>query len=141
MALHHDGDARPVVEKTLKSVGLNPNIVTRYPHELSGGQRTRVALARVLILKPSVLILDEVTSSLDINTQEQLMTLLVELQKKYNLSYLFISHDMKAVRRMSDEVIVMRESQAVEYDIADRVFESPQNPYTIQLLKDSFIID
>ena len=139
--LHHDGDARPVVEKTLKSVGLNPNIVTRYPHELSGGQRTRVALARVLILKPSVLILDEVTSSLDINTQEQLMTLLVELQKKYNLSYLFISHDMKAVRRMSDEVIVMRESQAVEYDIADRVFESPQNPYTIQLLKDSFIID
>jgi len=139
--LHHEGDAKPVVEKTLKSVGLNPNIVTRYPHELSGGQRTRVALARVLILKPSVLILDEVTSSLDIDTQEQLMTLLVELQKKYNLSYLFISHDMKAVRRMSDEVIVMRESQAVEYDTADRVFGSPKHPYTIQLLKDSFIID
>ena len=139
--LHHEGYAGPVVEKTLKSVGLNPNIVSRFPHELSGGQRTRVALARLLILKPSVLILDEVTSSLDIDTQEQLMTLLVELQKKYNLSYLFISHDMKAVRRMADEVIVMQASKAVEYGPADRVFESPEHPYTIQLLKDSFITD
>ena len=139
--LHHEGDATSVVEKTLKSVGLNPNIVTRFPHELSGGQRTRVALARLLILKPSVLILDEVTSSLDIDTQEQLMTLLVELQKKYNLSYLFISHDMKAVRRMSDEVVVMQAAKAVEYGPADRVFETPEHPYTIQLLKDSFMTD
>ena len=138
-SLHHAGDYTEAVEKALKSVGLNPNMATRYPHELSGGQRTRVALARVLILKPSVLILDEVTSSLDIDTQDQLMTLLIELQKKYNLSYLFISHDMKAVRRMSDDVMVLKESKAVEYTAADTIFNHPQHPYTRQLLRDSFM--
>ena len=137
--LHHKGDYTEAVEKALKSVGLNPNLATRYPHELSGGQRTRVALARILILKPSVLILDEVTSSLDVDTQEQLMALLIDLQKKYNLSYLFISHDMKAVRRMSDDVMVLKESKAVEYAPADTVFNAPQHPYTKQLLKDSFM--
>jgi len=137
--LHNKGDFAPAVEKVLKSVGLNPNIVSRYPHELSGGQRTRVALARVLILKPSVLILDEVTSSLDVDTQNQLMTLLVDLQKKYNLSYLFISHDMKAVRRMSDEVVVMQKAKAVEQGPADTIFTQPKHPYTKQLLTDSFM--
>ncbi|MDY6407579.1 MAG: ATP-binding cassette domain-containing protein, partial [Pseudomonadota bacterium] len=137
--LHHIGDSSEAVEKTLKSVGLNPNLATRYPHELSGGQRTRVALARVLILKPSVLILDEVTSSLDVDTQDQLMTLLVELQKQYNLAYLFISHDMKAVRRMSDDVMVLKETQIVEYASADTVFHTPKHPYTKQLLRDSFM--
>ena len=137
--LHNKGDYTEPVEKALKSVGLNPNLATRYPHELSGGQRTRVALARVLILKPSVLILDEVTSSLDVDTQDQLMELLIDLQKKYNLSYLFISHDMKAVRRMSDDVMVLKESRAVEYAPADKIFHHPEHPYTKQLLQDSFI--
>ena len=137
--LHHKGDFTEAIEKALKSVGLNPNLATRYPHELSGGQRTRIALACVLILKPSVLILDEVTSSLDVDTQDQLMTLLIDLQKKYNLSYLFISHDMKAVRRMSDDVLVLKESQMVEYAPADEIFHHPKHPYTKQLLKDSFM--
>ncbi|MBQ7413434.1 MAG: ABC transporter ATP-binding protein [Alphaproteobacteria bacterium] len=137
--LHHQGDATAAVEKALKAVGLRPDMVNRYPHELSGGQKTRVALARILILKPSVLILDEVTSSLDIDTQNQLMTLLVDLQKQYNLSYLFISHDMKAVRRMSDWVCVMKNAVIVESGPADEVFTNPRHEYTRQLLRDSFM--
>ena len=138
--LHNKGDAGPAVEKVLKSVGLRPDMINRYPHELSGGQKTRVALARVLILRPSVLILDEVTSSVDIETQNQLMTLLIDLQKHYSLSYLFISHDMKAVRRMSDEVAVMKQARIVEKGPADTVFTEPKHPYTQQLLKDSFML-
>jgi len=138
--LHHKGDAGPAVEKVLKAVGLRPDMVGRYPHELSGGQRTRVALARVLILRPSVLILDEVTSSVDIETQNQLMTLLTDLQRQYNLSYLFISHDMKAVRRMSDTVAVMKQARIVEQGLTDDVFTAPKHPYTRQLLKDSFML-
>lgn len=138
--LHNQGDATSAVEKVLKAVGLRPDMVGRYPHELSGGQKTRVALARVLILKPNVLILDEVTSSLDIETQNQLMTLLIDLQKNYNLSYLFISHDMKAVRRMSDEVAIMKQARIVEKGFADDIFTNPKHPYTRQLLKDSFML-
>ena len=138
--LHHQGNATEAVEKVLKAVGLRPDMVGRYPHELSGGQKTRVALARVLILKPSVLILDEVTSSLDVETQNQLMTLLIDLQKTYGLSYLFISHDMKAVRRMSDEVAIMKQARVVEKGPADEVLLTPKHPYTKQLLKDSFML-
>lgn len=138
--LHNQGDETESVEKVLKAVGLRPDMVGRYPHELSGGQKTRVALARVLILKPSVLILDEVTSSLDIETQNQLMNLLIDLQKAYNLSYLFISHDMKAVRRMSDDVAIMKQARIVEKGAADDVFTNPKHPYTKQLLRDSFIL-
>ena len=139
--LHHAGSPVEAVEKSLKAVGLRPDMVNRYPHELSGGQKARVALARVLILKPSVLILDEVTSALDIDTQNQLMTLLTDLQKQYNLAYLFISHDMKAVRRMSDYVMVMKQGAIVEQGIADQVFTQPTHPYTRQLLEDSFMLD
>lgn len=138
--LHNQGNATEAVEKVLKAVGLRPDMVGRYPHELSGGQKTRVALARVLILKPSVLILDEVTSSLDVETQNQLMTLLIDLQKNYGLSYLFISHDMKAVRRMSDEVMIMKQARIVEKGSADDVFLTPKHPYTKQLLQDSFML-
>ena len=138
--LHNQGNAASAVEKVLKAVGLRPDMVSRYPHELSGGQKTRVALARVLILKPRILILDEVTSSLDIETQDQLMTLLIDLQKSYNLSYLFISHDMKAVRRMSDEVAIMKQARIVEKGFADDIFINPKHPYTRQLLQDSFML-
>lgn len=140
--LHHrkDEDATPAVEKVLKAVGLRPDMMGRYPHELSGGQKTRVALARVLIMKPSVLILDEVTSSVDIETQNQLMTLLTDLQKHYNLAYLFISHDMKAVRRMSDTVAIMKQARLVEMGVADDIFTTPKHPYTKQLLEDSFML-
>ncbi len=137
--LHNKGNARPVVEAIIKSVGLNPDIIDRYPHELSGGQKTRVALARVLILRPAVLILDEVTSSLDIYTQKQLMTLLINLQKEWGISYLFISHDMKAIRHMSDNIIVMKQAHAVEQGTTEQIFTTPNHPYTQQLLIDSFI--
>ncbi len=137
--LHNKGDARSAVEAVLKAVGLRPDLMERYPHELSGGQKTRVALARVLILKPAVLILDEVTSSLDIYTQKQLMTLLTALQQDWKLSYLFISHDMRTVRQMSDRVVVMKQARVIEQGTTEQVFTAPHHPYTRQLLADSFI--
>ena len=137
--LHHTGDATPAVEKVLKAVGLHSELMRRYPNELSGGQKNRVALARVLILRPAVLILDEVTSSVDEAIQNQMMTLLTDLQKQYGLSYLFISHDMKAVRRMADTVLVMKAGTVVEQGRAQQIFESPQHAYTRQLLQDSFL--
>jgi len=97
-------------------------------------------LARVLILRPAVVILDEVTSSLDIETQKQIMTLLLDLQKDYKMSYLFISHDMQAVRRMSDEVMIMKQARIVERAPAATIFTNPRHPYTRQLLRDSFIL-
>jgi len=132
-------DTLPAVRETLKSVGLSDDILDRYPHELSGGQRTRIALARALILKPSVLVLDEVTSSLDIRTQRQLIRLLSDLQKRFKLAYIFISHDMKAVRALSDYVLVMKDGQVVEQDFAHRIFNKPRHHYTQHLLKASFI--
>lgn len=132
-------DTLPAVKETLKSVGLSDDIVNRYPHELSGGQRTRVALARALILKPSILVLDEVTSSLDVKTQRQLIRLLTDLQKRFNLAYIFISHDMKAVQALSDYVLVMKDGKVIEQNFASRIFNTPKNDYTKQLLKASFI--
>lgn len=127
------------IESTLKSVGLETNVMRRYPHELSGGQRTRVALARALILNPAVLVLDEVTSSLDIYTQHQLMELLIRLQSQLGLAYIFISHDMKTIRAMSDFVLVMKDGIAVEYATVDDIFSHPQNAYTKSLIAASFL--
>ena len=138
--LHHTGDATPAVEKAMRAVGLQPEMMKRYPTELSGGQKNRVALARILILKPAVLILDEVTSSVDEGTQNQMMTLLTDLQKQYDLAYLFISHDMRAVRRMADTVLVMKAGTVVEQGPARQIFETPRNAYTRQLLRDSFLL-
>lgn len=124
---------------TLKSVGLEQNVMRRYPHELSGGQRTRVALARALILNPAVLVLDEVTSSLDIYTQHQLMQLLVDLQAELGLAYIFISHDMKTIRAMSDFVMVMKDGKVVEYAPVQEIFTHPNNSYTRSLIGASFL--
>lgn len=124
---------------TLKSVGLEQNVMRRYPHELSGGQRTRVALARALILNPAVLVLDEVTSSLDIYTQHQLMQLLVDLQAELGLAYIFISHDMKTIRTMSDFVMVMKDGQMIEYAPVQEIFAHPNNSYTRSLIGASFL--
>ena len=127
------------VIETLKLVDLPVRLMNRHPHALSGGQRTRVALARALILKPSVLVLDEVTSSLDIQTQRQLIKLLTMLQRDLKLAYIFISHDMKVVRSLSDDILVMKDGCVVEQGFSGQLFNHPMHSYTKQLLKDSFI--
>lgn len=134
-----DEQIRARVQKVLKDVGLAPDIMGRYPHELSGGQRTRVALARALILNPAVLVLDEVTSSLDIYTQRQLMELLIQLQAEYKLAYIFISHDMKTIKMMSDKIMVMKNGHAVEYADTDQIFSNPKEEYTKELIRVSFL--
>ena len=129
------------VVDALNEVGLNPDTRQRYPHEFSGGQRQRIALARAMILKPRLLILDEPTSALDRAVQAQMITLLTELQKKHGLAYLFISHDLKVVRALSDEIVVMREGEVVEYGTASRVLKNPQSPYTRALVTAAFDLD
>ena len=126
------------VVDALTEVGLDPDTRHRYPHEFSGGQRQRIALARAMILKPRLLILDEPTSALDRAVQAQMITLLTTLQKKHGLAYLFISHDLKVVRALSDEIIVMREGEVVEYGTASRVLQNPQSPYTRALVTAAF---
>ena len=126
------------VVDALTEVGLDPDTRHRYPHEFSGGQRQRIALARAMILKPRLLILDEPTSALDRAVQAQMITLLTTLQKKHGLAYLFISHDLKVVRALSDEIIVMREGEVVEYGTASRVLKNPQSPYTRALVTAAF---
>lgn len=127
------------VKEVLKSVDLRLDLMDRYPHEVSGGQKTRIALARVLILKPKVLVLDEVMASLDIATQGQLIQLLSKLQQKLGLVYLFISHDMKLVQALCDYILVMKNGLPLEYNKASQVLKNPQNPYTRELVRDSFL--
>ncbi|EJF78103.1 hypothetical protein ME7_00094 [Bartonella birtlesii LL-WM9] len=126
------------VIEALREVNLDPSVRYRYPHEFSGGQRQRIALARAIILKPRFIVLDEPTSSLDVSVQAQIIDLLCHLQQKYHLGYLFISHDLKVVKALSHEVLVMRNGKMVEYGPADRIFSSPQNPYTQSLMSAAF---
>ena len=127
-----------LVEEVLTAVGLNSSLLlSRYPHELSGGQKARVALARVLILKPKILILDEVMASLDKNTQGKLKYLLFKLQEKYKFIYLFITHDMSLVQSMSDYVLVMKSGVVEEFGKVETVFSNPKSNYTKTLLKAS----
>jgi len=119
----------------LEKVGLGQEFYNRYPHEFSGGQRQRLAIARALILNPHLVVLDEPTSALDRSIQAEVIELLRNLQKEHNLSYLFISHDLKVVRAMSHRIIVMKGGQIVEEGPAQKVFETPQHAYTQILLK------
>lgn len=125
------------VMESLATVHLPADFVQRYPHELSGGQRQRVALARALIMKPSLLILDEPTSALDSTTQVTVVSLLREIQEKLQISYVFISHDLKVVRALCQHIMVLKEGTCVEYGHTESIFNNPQHPYAQQLLKAS----
>ena len=122
------------IEQTMLEVELDPKYRFKYPHEFSGGQRQRIAIARSIILKPKFIILDEPTSALDRSIQIQIIDLLKSLQEKYNLTYLFISHDLKVIRAMSDIILVMQNGEMVEEGNAKSIFEKPKEEYTRELL-------
>ncbi|UTW51977.1 ABC transporter ATP-binding protein [bacterium SCSIO 12827] len=134
-----DGAARrQLVAEALHEVGLTPELQDRYPHEFSGGQRQRISIARALVLKPKLIVLDEPTSALDMSVQAQIVELLRDLQKKHDLAYLFISHDLKVVRAVSHEIAVMRQGRVVEYGSAQQIIDEPKDPYTKALMAAAF---
>jgi len=122
------------VAQTLEQVGLSPDVMSRYPHEFSGGQQQRICIGRAIALKPQLLICDEAVSALDVSIQAQILNLLLELKETMHLSYLFISHDLSIIRYLADQVIVLFAGQIVENRPTDELFADPQHPYTRTLL-------
>ncbi len=131
-------DPRAMVAEIMTEVGLDPATMDRYPHEFSGGQRQRIAIARAMILRPKLVVLDEPTSALDMTVQVQIVELLRMLQRRHKLAYIFISHDLRVVRAMSHQIVVMKDGDVVESGPAERIFEAPQEPYTQTLLAAAF---
>jgi microcin C transport system ATP-binding protein len=127
-------ERRARVAQSLSETGLDPDTMDRYPHEFSGGQRQRIAIARALALQPKFIMLDEPTSALDMSVQAQVVELLRNLQTKHNLGYLFISHDLRVVRALANEVIVMRNGLVVERGDSTQIFDAPREGYTKALL-------
>lgn len=125
-------------EKALEEVNLSKDILTRYPHEFSGGQRQRIAIARALILEPSLVVCDEAVSALDISTQAQVVNNLLELRNKFGLSYLFISHDLNIVKHISDRIAIMYLGKIVEEGTKQEISQNPLHPYTKALFSASF---
>ena len=132
---------RAVIADALTEVGLPPEAQDRYPHEFSGGQRQRIAIARAIVLKPKFVVLDEPTSALDMSVQAQIVDLLRDLQDKHDLAYLFISHDLKVVRALADELIVMKDGKVVEQGPAAQIFANPAEDYTKALMAAAFDIE
>ncbi|WP_026381777.1 ABC transporter ATP-binding protein [Afifella pfennigii] len=145
LAVHEPGlsagerDTRVV--KALQEVGIDPETRFRYPHEFSGGQRQRIAIARAMVLEPKFVMLDEPTSALDMSVQAQVVDLLRELQRRHDLTYLFISHDLKVVRALANEIIVMRDGKVVEAGPAEEIFERPKTDYTKALMAAAFDLE
>jgi microcin C transport system ATP-binding protein len=139
LALHRpelgSEERRKRIVATLREVGLDRTVLQRYPHEFSGGQRQRIAIARTLVLEPRVIVLDEPTSALDVSIQQQVLRLLTELQRKYNLAYVFISHDLEVIGAMAHRVAVMQNGAIVETGDVEKIFDAPGHPYTRKLLK------
>ena len=126
------------VASALEEVGLEPIMSRRYPHEFSGGQRQRIAIARAIVLEPRFLVLDEPTSALDMSVQAQIVDLLRDLQHRHNLAYMFISHDLKVVKALAHDLIVLKDGKVVEQGPAKAIFEAPQEEYTQALLAAAF---
>ncbi|MHA6493213.1 ABC transporter ATP-binding protein [Pseudomonas borbori] len=135
-----EAEQEQAIIEALIEVGLDPEARHRYPHEFSGGQRQRIAIARALVLKPALILLDEPTSALDRTVQRKVVELLRSLQAKYNLTYLFISHDLAVVRALSHQLMVVKQGQVVEQGSADAIFAAPQHIYTQQLLEAAFMV-
>jgi microcin C transport system ATP-binding protein len=134
-------ERREIVARALADTGLDPAAMDRYPHEFSGGQRQRVAIARAMVLEPKFVVLDEPTSALDMSVQAQIVDLLRDLQIKRNLAYIFISHDLRVVRALANEIIVMRYGKVVEQGEATEIFAHPQSDYTRALFAAAFAIE
>ena len=133
-------DREKLILDTLRKVELDTSILNRYPHEFSGGQRQRIAIARAIVLKPRFLILDEPTSALDLSVQSQIVSLLKKLQKENKLGYIFISHDLRVVRSLAHQLIVLKNGRIVESGSSDQIFKKPKQKYTEQLISAAFEI-
>lgn len=137
LLIHGLGDAAAQQQQViamLKRVGLSEADMQKYPHEFSGGQRQRIGIARALVLKPKVVVCDEPVSALDVSIQAQILLLLKELQQEMALSYLFISHDLRVVRHIADDIVVMYQGQVVESGVVKSIYDHPQHAYTQKLL-------
>jgi len=139
LSIHRKDISKPereqLVIEALNAVHMDPETRHRYPHEFSGGQRQRICIARAMVLKPKLIVLDEPTSALDLSVQAEIVDLLRELQAKYNLSYIFISHDLRVVRAMAHDLIVMKDGKIVESGAAEDIFDNPKEAYTKALLE------
>jgi peptide/nickel transport system ATP-binding protein/oligopeptide transport system ATP-binding protein len=134
LKLHQIPNPKERVAMLLEQVGLSPDLMGRYPHAFSGGQQQRICIARALSLSPKLIVLDEAVSSLDVSVQAQVLNLLLDIKKKFGLSYLFISHDLSVVRYIAERVVVMKQGRVVEEQETQMLFKSPKNSYTKALL-------